>query len=52
MSLAGELVAEEGEGQAGEVAAAADAADDDVGEIVGQLELLLGLQADDASGAA
>jgi hypothetical protein len=43
---AGELVGREGERQAGEVGAAARAADDDVGGVVGLLQLLLGLQAD------
>ena len=41
-----EFVAEEGEGEAGEVAAAADAAEDHVGKIADELELLLRLQAD------
>ena len=45
--LAGELVAHEREGQAGEIAAAADAADDHVGKSSTSSNLLLGLQADD-----
>ena len=45
--LALELVADEGEGQSGEIAPAAHAADDHVGAVAGQLELLLGFQADD-----
>ena len=43
-----DLVVGEREGEAGEVAAAARAADDDVGQLLARLlELLLGLQADD-----
>ena len=45
--LAGRLVGEEGEGDAGEVGAAAVAGDDDVRVVAGVLQLLLGLQADD-----
>ena len=41
------LCADEGERQAGEIAAAADAADHHVGEVADQLHLLLRLQADD-----
>ena len=44
---AAQLVAHEGEGDATEVAAAAEASDDHVGILAGHLHLLLGLQADD-----
>src|SRR2546426_11516633 len=47
LPLAGELVGEEREGEAREVRAAADAADEDVGLRVRFLELLLHLEADD-----
>jgi hypothetical protein len=43
-----DLVVGEGEGEPGEIAAAARAADDHVGQILARLlELLLGLEADD-----
>ena len=45
--LAFELVADEGEGQSGEVASPAHAADDHVGEIAGEFHLFFRLQADD-----
>src|SRR3990170_709304 len=44
--LAGELVGDEGEGEAREVRAPADAADEHVGLVVGLLELLAGLEPD------
>src|SRR6266480_2359960 len=47
LALAGELVGEEREGEAREVRAAADAADEDVGLRVRLLELLAHLEADD-----
>jgi hypothetical protein len=44
---AAQLQADEGEGDAGEVAAAAGAADDHVGVVAGHLQLQHGLLADD-----
>src|SRR5207302_170796 len=46
--LARELVAREGEAEPREVGAAAGAGDDDIGFVVGLLELLLRLESDDA----
>jgi hypothetical protein len=44
---AAQLLADEGEGDAGEVAAAAGAADDDVGVVAGHFQLQHGFLADD-----
>ena len=47
VSLTAQLLADEGEGQAGEVGAAAGAGHDDIGLLAGHLHLLHGLLADD-----
>src|SRR5439155_14867154 len=46
LRLPRELLLEEREGEAAEVRAAADASDEDVGAVTGELELLLGLETD------